>query len=127
MQICVLEHVEHDALDGGVFRKKRAYLAHGDLCRSIVWKMKFTRGDAAERDGLQPVLRRKRKTGAIAGGEKLSVLLRQCTVYNRPNRVEHMTRGEIVPCCDLRRARRLGMALPLHEFLTRCAELKPCR
>ena len=61
------------------------------------------------------MLRPEMQAGAIAGGKKLPVFIRQSPADDRSDRMDDVARREIVPLRDLRRARLLRMSLTLHE------------
>lgn len=89
---------------------------YSDLRRRFVGEMKYPGGDAAERDALQTVFRRKLQTRAVAGGEKLFIPLRDRAFHDGANRVQHVPAGKIEGGGDLRFPGGFGVPLLFHQL-----------
>lgn len=87
--------------------------------------MKLSRRNTAERHVAHPRLLRKRKAGAVTGGERLFIRHGGLAGEKRSDGVQNIPAGKIECGCDLCLPDRLAVPLPLHQLRTGKAELNP--
>ena len=97
-----------------------------DARRRLVWEMKLSGRNTAERNAFQPVCGCQLQTGAVAGSQQRFVPSGHHAVYDRPDRVQHIPAGQVVRLCDFGAS---GGFLPLllrHDARTFQPQLHPC-
>ena len=87
--------------------------------------MKLSRGNTAERHVAHPRLLRKRKAGAVTGGERLLIRHGGLAGEKRSDGVQNIPAGKIECGRDLCLPDCLAVPLPLHQLRTGKAELNP--
>ena len=98
---------------------------HRDLRRPLVGKVKFSRGDAAERDALQPPRRGQVQAAAVAGGKQRFVLRRHTAFDDGADGVQDIPAGQMERRGDLGLAGRLKMTLLLQQGCAGKPKLDP--
>ena len=80
---------------------------HRDLRRSLIRKMKNSRGNAAESDAADFILKTHIKRVPVAVREIPFQVFREPPGYDRTYDMDHLLRGKVVPVCQHRHRRRL--------------------
>ena len=91
---------------------------HRDFRREPIGKVKFSGRNAAERNALDVVFLRKRKTGAVAGGKEPLVILCHLMLDDRTHRMKNILTGQIESRSQLCRTGLFAVTLPGHLFCT---------
>jgi len=87
--------------------------------------VEFSRGDAAKRNALYPVLFRQFQARPITGGEQFLIFLRQFPHDDRSYRMQDVFAWKIESRRDLRPAGRLLVSLLLHKLRANVSQLDP--
>lgn len=116
-QVLVGEDIEYDLPDGRIVGQEAGDGPHRDLGGPIRRETKDAGGDAAKGQGPHPVLHGQLQTGLITARQKLAVACPEPPGDNRPDRMQNIPAGEVIPRRNLGGSRRFRMPLRLHDFV----------
>ncbi len=97
---------------------------HGDFGSFLIWKVKFSCGDAAERDGCKSMAGRQFEARAVTGGQCFPVPICHMVLDDGTHGVEDVPGWEIVARCELGPSGWFWMSLRVYKVIASIPQLK---
>lgn len=87
------------------------HLVQGDLRSFLIGKMEFAGRDAAEGDAFKAAFISQLKAGTVAACQQFLMLLRQRSLYDGANGMDHIPAGQVEAGRDFRLSCRFWVSL----------------
>ena len=123
MKILILKYIEDHANVRFLCIQKGCHCLHRNLRGLFLWKMKFSGGNTTKGNAPTTVLHGQFHTGTVTGGQRLTILLPEGPIDNRPHGVQNVFAGQVEGWRDLRLSRGLLMSLSPHDIITKEPQL----